>query len=413
MIKFMATGPDGQDDTQSIDLKLAKAAAEELRNEPMAGWLTVPVDRAEIAKIKEAAAAINENSEYLVCIGIGGSYLGHKAIIDALMPKSQTKILYAGNSLSSYSLQKVLEEIEGKDFSINVISKSGTTLEPSLAFNILKQKLKERYKYEDRVSSRIYATTDARFGALHEEAVDNHYHTFVVPDNIGGRYSVLTAVGLLPLAVAGVNIEAILDGARKEKIEIHENLAKSSNAPAELAPLTYATLRQKYHGMYHDVEVLATFEPELQTFEEWWKQLFGESEGKGGKGIFPASVVYTTDLHSLGQYLQQGRRNIMETFLKIESLYTRTSNLSTQEKAELSQLRDYNAVAYQATVAAHRSGGIPVFEISIPDISAESLGRLIYFYELACAVSAKLQGANPFDQPGVEAYKQNMKNMLQ
>ena len=393
MIKFNATAPDGQDDTKNLDLNPAKAAIEELKTDPMAGWLNVPVYPSELEKVKQAAKTINETSEYLVCIGIGGSYLGHKAIIDALGPESKTKVLYAGNNLSEKSLNRVLKEIEGKDFSINVISKSGTTLEPSLAFEVFKQKLKERYKYDDRVKSRIYATTDAKTGALHDEAEENGYTTFVVPDNIGGRYSVLTAVGLLPLAVAGVNIDSLLAGAKKEKTEVHENLAINSNVPEELAPLAYATLRQKYHGRYHDVEVLAVFDPDLQTFEEWWKQLFGESEGKNGKGIFPASVVYTTDLHSLGQYLQDGRRNIMETFLKFP-------------------ITGYNKIAETATIAAHKEGKIPVFEIEAENLDAENLGRLIYFFELACAVSAKLQGANPFDQPGVETYKKNIKSML-
>ncbi|MBQ9017143.1 glucose-6-phosphate isomerase [Candidatus Saccharibacteria bacterium] len=393
MITFSATNPEGGDDTKNLDLSSAKRAVEEIRSDPMAGWLPAPINRIELDKIKTLAKRVNDNSDYLVCIGIGGSYLGHKAIIDALEPTSKTKILYAGNNLSQKSLDKVLDEIEGKDFSINVISKSGTTLEPSLAFEALKAKLKERYKYDDRIRSRIFATTDARHGALHDEAEEMGYETFIVPDNIGGRYSVLTAVGLFPLAVAGVNIDALLDGARKEKGEFFENFAKNSNVPSELPALSYATLRQRYHGKYHDVEVLAVFEPELQTFEEWWKQLFGESEGKGGKGIFPASVVYTTDLHSLGQYLQDGRRNIMETFLKFP-------------------LEGYNEIAEKATIAAHKTGKIPVFEIEVKNLDAENLGRLIYFFELACAVSAKIQGANPFDQPGVELYKQNIKSML-
>lgn len=393
MIRFQATSPEGQDDTKNLDLNPAKKAAEELRNDPMAGWLTVPVDPSELAKIKQSAKIINQHSDYLVCIGIGGSYLGHKAIIDALAPASSTKILYAGNNLSEKSLNRIIKEIEGKDFSINVISKSGTTLEPSLAFEAFKEKLKERYKDSDRIKSRIFATTDARKGALHDEAIEQGYTTFVVPDNIGGRYSVLTAVGLLPLAVAGINIDVLLDGARKEKDEILGNLAKNSNVPSELAPLAYATLRQQYHGKYHDVEILATFDPDLQTFEEWWKQLFGESEGKGGRGIFPASVIYTTDLHSLGQYLQDGRRNILETFLKFP-------------------ITGYNDIAERATIAAHKEGKIPVFEITAGNLDEENLGRLIYFFELSCAVSAKLQGANPFDQPGVELYKQNIKSML-
>lgn len=392
MIKFYATSPDGQDETKNIDLNPAKDAVFALREDSMAGWLGVPVYQTELNKIKETAKKINQNSEYLVCIGIGGSYLGHKAIIDALAPKSRTKILYAGNNLSEKSLEKVLNEIDGKDFSINVISKSGTTLEPSIAFEVLKEKLKEQYKDEDRVRSRIFATTDAKSGTLHDEAKENGYEMFVVPDNIGGRYSVLTAVGLLPLAVAGVDIDALLAGATAEKDEFMTNLAKYSNVPSELAPLAYATIRQQYHGRYHDVEILATFEPELQSFEEWWKQLFGESEGKDGKGIFPASVIYTTDLHSLGQYLQEGRRNIIETFLKIP-------------------LTGPNEIAEKATIAAHKEGKIPVFEIELPKLDEENLGRLIYFFELACAVSAKLQGANPFDQPGVEAYKRKMKEL--
>lgn len=402
----MATGPDGQNDLENIDLTPAKNFVAELRNDPMAGWLTVPVDRTELLKIKQSAEVVNKNSEYLVCVGIGGSYLGHKAIIDALVPKSKTKILYAGNNLSQRSLQKVLNEIEGKDFSVNVISKSGTTLEPSLAFEVLKEKLMERYKDKDRVKSRIFATTDARSGALHNEAEENGYTTFVVPDNIGGRYSVLTAVGLFPLAVAGVDIDKLLFGATVEKDEFMTNLAKNSNVPAELSPLAYATIRQKYHGRYHDVEVLASFLPELQTFQEWWKQLFGESEGKAEKGIFPASVIYTTDLHSLGQYLQQGRRNIIETFLSVEAPG------ALDYKINGHSLNEYNRIAEQATIAAHKTGGIPIFEIKISTLDEENLGRLIYFYELACAISAKIQGVNPFDQPGVETYKQNIKSML-
>lgn len=406
MITFMATSPDGQNELENLDLNPAKDFMVGLKSDEMAGWLSVPVDRAELLKIKQTAEMVNQNSEYLVCIGIGGSYLGHKAIIDALAPKSKTKILYAGNDLCSSSLHKVLDEISGKDFSVNVISKSGTTLEPSLAFEVLKAKLKERYKDNDRVRGRIFATTDARSGALHDEAEENGYTTFVVPDNIGGRYSVLTAVGLFPLAVAGVDIDKLLFGATAEKDELMTNLAKNSNVPSELSPLAYATIRQKYHGQYHDVEILATFYPELQTFSEWWKQLFGESEGKAEKGIFPASVIYTTDLHSLGQYLQQGRRNIIETFLSVE----KPAALDFQINGR--SLNEYNRIAEQATIAAHKVGGIPVFEIKISALDEENLGRLIYFYELACAISAKIQGVNPFDQPGVETYKQNIKSML-
>lgn len=403
MIRFSATNEKGEDALSGIDLMPAKNAYNKLKDDLMAGWLDVPIIPDELARIKEAASRINEKSDYLVCIGIGGSYLGHKALIDALEPKNAEKILYAGNSLSEKELNKVLKKIEGKDFSINVISKSGSTLEPSLAFEIFKQKLVDRYG--DRAFQRIYATTDAHRGILHDEAVENGYERFIVPDNIGGRYSVLTAVGLLPLAVAGVNLDELILGARKLRDKISTAVAVSSSDPEVLAPLAYATIRQEYHKKYHDVEVFASFEPEFQTFQEWWKQLFGESEGKNHQGIFPASVIYTTDLHSLGQYLQDGRRNILETFLHVDSLY---ENLPADKKS----LKYINSLAYKSTIKAHRDGSIPVFEISMPDVSERSFGALIYFYELACAVSATLQGVNPFDQPGVEEYKKNLKAML-
>ena len=393
MIEFRATRENGADALGALDLTPAKEAYETLRNDDMAGWLDVPVYADELEKIKSAARKINHESDYLVCVGIGGSYLGHKAVIEALLPENHEKILYAGNSLSTFALDQVLEKIEGKNFSVLVISKSGTTLEPSLAFDILKEKLKERY-HEDW-NRRVYATTDARSGALHDEAIANGYETFVVPDDIGGRYSVLTAVGLLPLAVAGVDLGELLDGAKIESRAIARALAIASGDQKILAPLAYATLRQEYHARYFDVEILASFDPRLQSFQEWWKQLFGESEGKDGRGIFPASVSYTTDLHSLGQYLQQGRRNIFETFLKIPPD------------------NKYNDAAERATVKAHQDGGLPIFEIAMEHLNARNLGALIYFFELSCAISARLQGANPFDQPGVEAYKKNMRELLE
>lgn len=401
------------DQNIKIDAERISDLVTAVRQDPMGGWFDLPddYDRAELAAIKEAAAKINSDSEYLVCIGIGGSYLGHKAIIEALAPASPTKVLYAGNSLSSRELRRLLVELGDADFSINVISKSGTTTEPAVAFRILKQKLIE--KYGDTANERIYATTDANKGALHDEAVAENYTRFVVPDNIGGRYSVLTAVGLLPLAAAGVDVDALLTGAADERQEF-----LSAKDVAKTAIANYATTRAKL-AKRHAVEVLASFEPCLHDFEEWWKQLFGESEGKKHQGIFPASVVYTTDLHSLGQYLQEGRRDIFETMLGfvrdnsgeilVPELSEDLDGLGYLEGRPLTYL---NATAKEATIAAHRSGGIPVLEVLAPELSAHSLGALIFFFELSCALSAKLLKVNPFDQPGVEAYKTNMFHLL-
>lgn len=353
----------------------------EIKSDPFGGWYDLPenYDRNELQNIKSAAQKINQDSEYLVCIGIGGSYLGHKALIEALAPKSPTKIIYAGNSLSRKSLEKALDEVGDADFSINVISKSGTTLEPAIAFKAFKEKLVQKYG-EEEAKKRIYATTDANKGALHDEAVENGYTRFVVPDNIGGRYSVLTAVGLLPLAVAGVDVDNLLNGALNFK-----------NHPE--SAIKYAFTRHELFKKSFDTEILATFEPDTMYFSEWWKQLFGESEGKNGQGIFPASVVYSTDLHSLGQFVQDGRRNLFETLL----------NFPTDE---------INAKIVQAVEIAHKTGGIPVLKIDIAEYNEKSFGELIYFFELACAISAKLSGVNPFDQPGVEAYKTELKKLL-
>ena len=408
------------------DLAPAKDALEKIKTDSMAGWLDVPVDDDELMRIKRAANKINNDSDYLVCIGIGGSYLGHKAVIDALgqnvdsnFPKrfARTKILFAGNSLSSTELQNVLNTIDGHDFSINVISKSGTTLEPAIAFRILKQELIKKYGAE-QATTRIYATTDANKGALHDEATRNNYQRFVVPDNIGGRYSVLTAVGLLPLAAAGIDIDALLQGAKDAAENNFDHIAR------------YAITRQNlYKEQKREIEVLACFEPRFATFAEWWKQLFGESEGKNQQGIFPASVTYTTDLHSLGQYLQQGSRELFETVVKItttssnnnqagqSSQPSQTSPILVQKTADNldglnylagKSMDEINSVACEATIKAHRDGGIPVLEIEIPNLTEYTIGELIYFFELSCAISATISDVNPFDQPGVEAYKKNM-----
>ncbi len=395
----------------TVDAPRIREIINDIQSDPMGGWYDLPetYDHAEFDKIQATAKQIQNNSKYLVCIGIGGSYLGHRALIDALQPKSPTKILYAGNSLSTREIDRLLDTLGDSDFSINVISKSGTTTEPAVAFRLLKTKLQE--KYGDKTSERIFATTDARKGALYEEAIAEGYARFVVPDNIGGRYSVLTAVGLLPLAVAGVNIDQLMSGAATERAANLDN--------SESAAIRYATMRADLLKKNYDVEILASFEPCIQYFGEWWKQLFGESEGKDKQGIFPASVIYTTDLHSLGQYLQDGRRNIFETMLRfseegapIVTVPRLAKDLDGLKYLEGKTLDFLNTKALEATVAAHRDGSIPVSEITIPTLDEKSLSALIYFFELSCALSAKLSGVNPFDQPGVEAYKRNMFHLL-
>ena len=365
-----------------VDKAQAQRILAEIKKDAMGGWLELPkkYDMGEFARIKEAAAKINEESEYLVCIGIGGSYLGHRAVIEALRPKSETKIIYAGNSLSKRELEWALEKVGDHDFSINVISKSGTTLEPAIAFEAFKKKLIEKYGAEEAMT-RIYATTDARRGTLHDEAVENGYTRFVVPDNIGGRYSVLTAVGLLPMVAAGVDISKLLEGA-----------AEAVDATVEPA-LNYAYMRYTLDSKGYDTEMFASFEPATVYFNEWLKQLFGESEGKEKRGILPDSLIYSTDLHSLGQYIQDGRRNLFETIIDYPT-------------------DDLNAKIVAAVRIAHTEGGIPVLNISVPSFDEKGFGELIYFFELTCAVSAKLIGVNPFDQPGVEKYKLELRKLL-
>lgn len=413
MIEFRSSSAQNY----QVDPERIRTCLQEIQSDPMSGWLTLPqVDRHdELQKIKSCSKEIQSTSKFLICIGIGGSYLGHRALIEALRPSSPTKILYAGNSLSSRELIDALDAINDADFSINVISKSGTTTEPAVAFRILKEKLIQ--KYGDDYYKRIYATTDSQKGALYEEAVSCGYNRFIVPDNIGGRYSVLSSVGLLPLAVAGVEIDKLLAGAKLE----FQQVIKQQNSPEKLPAAEYATFRHQLLEQNFDVEVLASFEPSLYYFTEWWKQLFGESEGKCHQGIFPATTTYTTDLHSLGQYLQEGRRNIFETILNFQtsSLQDRelkvphsSSDLDGLQYLEGKTLDEINRVAMKATIQAHRDGGIPVDEIIIPDFSTKSFGALVYFFELSCALSARLGNINPFDQPGVEAYKKNMFHLL-
>ena len=354
----------------------------EIKNDEMGGWVELPlkITAEEIKKINETAEKIQKESEILVCIGIGGSYLGHRAIIEALRPKNGIKIVYAGNSLSERELNFALKEVADKDFSVIVISKSGTTLEPARAFEAFKKKLAERYGVVGAIK-RIYAITDTHKGTLYEEAKRDNYTRFVIPDNIGGRYSVLTPVGLLPMAVAGIDIDALITGAA----EIAEDTKTAEK---------YAFMRHLLREKGFDTEVFASFEPATMYFNEWIKQLFGESEGKGRQGILPASVIYSTDLHSLGQFMQDGRRNLFETII----------NFPTD---------DLNAKIVEAVKTAHTAGKIPVLKLDVPTYDEKGFGELIYFMEMACAISAKLQGVNPFDQPGVEAYKEELKKLME
>ena len=387
MIKFGLTRlengePVAMDVQKMVDAEKTAQVLKEIARDPMGGWMELPrkYDMGELVRIKEAAKKIQEESEYLVCIGIGGSYLGHRAVIEALRPQSETKIIYAGNSLSRRELEWALDKVGDHDFSVNVISKSGTTLEPAIAFGEFKKKLIEKYG-EEEAYQRIYATTDAKKGALHDEAVTCGYTRLIVPDNIGGRYSVLSAVGMLPMAVAGVDIDKLLEGAA-EAVE------------TAVAPATeYAWARYLLGERGYDTEVFASFEPATMYFNEWLKQLFGESEGKNRQGILPTAVVYSTDLHSLGQFMQDGRRNLFETII----------NYPTDET---------NAKVVEATRTAHVAGEIPVLQIVVSSYDEEGFGELIYFFELACAVSPKLFGVNPFDQPGVEAYKTELMKLL-
>jgi glucose-6-phosphate isomerase len=387
------------------------------------GWLDLPVnyDQSEFARIKAAATRIQQHSEVLVVIGIGGSYLGAKAALEFCnhsfynnLSKEQRKtpeIYFAGTNISGVYLTHLLELIGDRDFSVNVISKSGTTTEPAIAFRVFKQKLEEKYGKEG-AQSRIFATTDPVRGALKTLADKEGYETFVVPDNVGGRFSVLTAVGLLPIAAAGIDIDALMQGAAD---------ARAYYKTAEFAEndvLQYAAARNILHRKGKDIELMVNYEPRCHYIAEWWKQLYGESEGKDGKGIFPASVDFTSDLHSMGQYVQDGRRHLFETVLEIE--HPELDVTLGLEKEDLDGLNylagktmDYvNKKAAEGTLMAHTDGGVPNFKIRLPEATPYYLGQLFYFYEKACAVSGYLLGVNPFDQPGVEAYKKNMFALL-
>ncbi len=383
------------------------------------GWVDLPVDfdKEEFARIEQAAKKIQSDSKALVVIGIGGSYLGARAVVELLrspnynaLNKQTPDIYFAGNGISGDALREVIEMIGDRDFSVNVISKSGTTTEPAIAFRIFKEMLEKKYGKEG-AKGRIYATTDKARGALKTLATQEGYETFVVPDNVGGRYSVLTAVGLLPIAVAGIDIRALMTGAAEER----ETILREG---VESAAVRYAMSRQGLYQTGKQVEILAAYEPSFRFFAEWWKQLYGESEGKDGKGIFPASVDLTPDLHSMGQYMQQGLRMLQETVVFFDR--ARSSVEIPSDEANLDGLNylagktmDYvNETAMKATKKAHMDGGVPVTEIRAEQIAEKEVGALIYFFEFACGVSGYMSGVNPFNQPGVEAYKTNMFQML-
>ena len=387
------------------------------------GWVDLPTnyDKEEFARIQKSAEKIKSDSDILLVIGIGGSYLGARAAIEMLnhsfynaLSKEQRKnpqIIFVGNNISSTYMKDLYDLLEGKDFSINVISKSGTTTEPALAFRIFRKLLIEKYGKAE-AKHRIFATTDKARGALKTLATEEGYETFVIPDDVGGRYSVLTAVGLLPIAVTGVDIEAMMKGAQAAsedfgKAELDENPAYQ-----------YAVVRNVLYNKGKTIEMLINYEPGLQYFSEWWKQLFGESEGKDQKGIYPSSANFSTDLHSLGQYVQEGRRDIFETVINVE---TPRHELTVEEEANDLDGLNYlagksvdfvNKKAFQGTMLAHTDGGVPNLVVSIPAMDEYTFGYLVYFFEKACAMSGYLLGVNPFDQPGVEAYKVNMFALL-
>lgn len=380
------------------------------------GWIDRPVDydKDEFERIKKASQKIRENSDVLVSIGIGGSYLGIKAVEVAcdsyFSSDRKTEIIYAGNQLSGEYLVDLLAYLEDKDYSLNVISKSGTTTEPAIAFRILKEALEEKYGKE-KAKSRIFATTDRKKGALKELADAEGYESFVVPDDIGGRFSVISAVGLLPLAVAGIDIDEFMagfaDGREKYTVNSIENDA-----------IKYAAVRNMLHENGKDIEILLSYEPKLSFVAEWWKQLYGESEGKDGKGIFPASVSNTTDLHSMGQMIQDGVRNVFETVIEVENakkditIKEDAKNLDGLNFLAGKTMSYINKQAMEGTTMAHVEGGVPNIRIKIDEVNERKLAELFYFFEIAVGVSGYMLGVNPFNQPGVEAYKRAMFKLL-
>lgn len=410
-----------KEQVENIHKDLHKRANDE---KDFVGWLELPTnyDKKEFARIKKAAKKIKKEADILVVIGIGGSYLGARAVIESLtssfynmLPNKERKypqILYVGNNLSPNYINELIDYIGNKDFSVNVISKSGTTTEPAVAFRIFREILENKYGI-DEARSRIYATTDKEKGALKTLADNEGYEKFIVPDNIGGRYSVLTAVGLLPIAVAGIDIDKLMEGARIGQERYNDANLKYNEC------YQYAVARNILNQDKKDIEILVNYEPKMHYFTEWWKQLYGESEGKEGKGIFPAGVDFTTDLHSMGQYIQEGKRNLFETVITVENPDTDiTINPDDDNLDGLNYLAgkglDYvNKKAMEGTIKAHMTGKVPNIQITMERLDESNLGELIYFFEKACAMSGMILGVNPFNQPGVEEYKKNMFKLLE
>lgn len=387
------------------------------------GWLDLPInyDKSEFASIKQTAEQIKRNSDILLVIGIGGSYLGARAAMELLNHSFQNelsnekrkapKVIFVGHHMSATYLQDVFDILEGQNISLNVISKSGTTIESAMTFRIFKKYMEEKYGRQE-ASNRIYVTTDREKGALKQIAQHENYKTFVIPDDVGGRFSVLTAVGLLPIAVSGISIDEIMRGAEQA-------LQETASPNIEENPCYhYATMRNMLYESGKKIELLVSYEPHFHYFQEWWKQLYGESEGKDGKGLFPAAVSFSTDLHSLGQYIQDGERHLFQTILHVEQP---GGNISIEEDPDNydglnylvgKTLHEVNNKAFAGALLAHRDGGVPNIVIEIPRLDAFTFGYLVYFFEKACAISGYLLQVNPFDQPGVEAYKKNMFALL-
>ena len=392
--------------------------------EDFVGWLELPTNynKEEFKRIQKAAEKIRKESDILVVIGIGGSYLGARAVIESLSntfenmklneKRKYPLVLFAGNNLSPTYLNDLIEIIGDKDFSVNVISKSGTTTEPAIAFRVFREILENKYGI-DEARSRIYVTTDKERGALKTLSDMEGYERFVVPDNVGGRFSVLSAVGLLPIAAAGVDIKKLMNGARIAQEKYADSNLKYNEC------YQYAVVRNILYKNDKNIEILVNYEPKMHYFIEWWKQLYGESEGKDRKGLFPAGVDYTTDLHSMGQYVQDGRRNLFETVINIKKPISNLKikidddNLDGLNYLAGKDLDYVNKKAMEGTIEAHVSGGVPNIMITIDELNEENIGELIYFFELACGISGNILGVNPFNQPGVEEYKKNMFRLLE
>ena len=387
------------------------------------GWLNLPssYDKKEFEKIQKCANKIKKDSEILVVIGIGGSYLGARAVIESLthtfynmLNKEQRKfpqILYVGNNISGTYLEDLIDLIGDRDLSVNVISKSGTTTEPAIAFRVFREFLENKYGVKE-ARKRIYVTTDKEKGALRKLAKQEGYETFVIPDNVGGRYSVLTPVGLLPIATAGININKLMEGAKIAEEKYSDIDIKYNDC------YKYAVIRNILYKQEKNIEILETYEPKMHYIIEWWKQLFGESEGKEQKGIYPSGAEFTTDLHSMGQYIQEGRRCLFETVINIKKTNSTLTinpdddNLDGLNYISGKTLDFVNKKAMEGTILAHVNGGVPNIKINMDKLDEETIGHLLYFFELACAMSGKLLGVNPFNQPGVEKYKTNMFKLL-